>query len=407
MLVVSTTGVVATMIATGEDRLGQIRDAAIVVDGDRIAWVGQKSSLADAGLDLSGADHLDAQGALITPGLIDCHAHPVFAGSRAGEFADRAEGKSYLDIAAAGGGIMASVRATRAASTAELAAACKSRLDTAFSFGTTTCEAKSGYDLTVDGELRLLEAARRAGEASPVDVSPTLLAAHAIPPERQDDRAGFVHEIIAHTIPRAAAQGFARQIDVYCDEGAFTVAETRAILTAGKACGLTPRAHVGQFSDLGGAELVAELGGASADHVENVSPEGIGALAKAGVVAVMLPGACVQLGMTPPPVADFRRAGVAMAVATDMNPGTTYCESLPLQMWLATTHYRMTVPEAWLGVTRHAARVLGRDDIGVIAPGARADLVVWNAETPADICYHYGPSLATTILTFGQAHTIP
>jgi imidazolonepropionase len=264
-------------------------------------------------------------------------------------------------------------------------------------------EAKSGYALTVEGELRMLEAALAADALHPVDLEPTLLGAHALPPGR-GDRATYIDEVAGRMIPDAAAAGLARSVDVYCDEGAFTLAEARLVLEAGRRSGLHVRAHAGQFADLGAAELVAELGGLSADHLERVSPGGIRAMAAHGVVAVMLPGACVQLRLDPPPVAALREAGVAMAVASDLNPGSSACESLLVPMWLAATHYRMTVDEVWLGVTRHAARALGRPDVGVLAPGAVADLVMWNAERPAEIPYSYGAgtALVRSVLKAGR-----
>jgi imidazolonepropionase len=351
---------------------------------------------------------VDAQARLVTPGLIDCHAHPLFGGNRAGEFSSRAEGQSYLDIAAAGGGIQATIEPTRAASFDQHVAQAAARMRRALAHGTTTSEAKSGYDLTLAGELRLCEVAWAVDALQPVDLVPTLLGAHALPPEyaHAGDREGYVRLVAEAMIPQAAERGLARSADVYCDQGAFTLDETRRILTAARAAGLHARAHVGQFADLGGAELIAELDGLSADHLENVSEAGISALAARGVVAVMLPGACVQLRLAPPPVAALRRAGVPMAVATDMNPGTSMSESLPVAMWLATTHYGMTVTEAWLGVTRLAARALGRHDIGVLGPGALADIVIWDAGSPAEIPYHYGVNLVERVIKAGRVVAI-
>jgi imidazolonepropionase len=382
--------------------LGTLRDATVVCRDGSIVWVGPAAGVEGCGVDLARARRIDAAGALVTPGLIDCHAHPIFAGDRADEFARRAAGQSYLEIAAAGGGINATLGPTRAASFEDLVASTSARMTRALHAGTTTCEAKSGYDLTTAGELRLLEVAREVDRNHPIDIVPTLLGAHLVPPERRDDRAGYVSDVVDSMIPAAAEGDLADAVDVYCDEGAFNLEETRTILTAARHAGLQVRAHVGQFADLGGAELLAELGGLSADHLEQVSEAGIAAMAAAEVVAVMLPGACVQLRMTPPPVEALRAAGVAMAVASDMNPGTSHCETLPIQMWLATTHYGMTVEETWLGVTRVAARALGRDDIGVIRPGAAADLVIWDADSPAEIPYRYGGNLARTVIKGGR-----
>jgi len=391
-LVIETAGMLITGEGGSDDPLGHVAGGAVVVGGGRVLWVGRREDVPRCGFDLTGAGRIDAGAALVTPGLVDCHAHPIFAGNRADEFAARAAGQSYLAIAAAGGGIASTVAATRAAELDDLVALTCARLDRAVACGTTTMEAKSGYALTVAGEHRLLEAALAADALHQVDLEPTLLGAHALPPEREADRAAYVAEVADRMVP--AAVGLARAVDVYCDEGAFTLAEARRVLEAGQRAGLALRAHAGQFADLGAAELIAELGGLSADHLERVSPAGIRAMAAHAVVAVMLPGACVQLRLDPPPVAALREAGVAMAIGSDLNPGSSHCESLPVQMWLGATHFGMTVDEVWLGVTRHAARALGRHDVGVLAPGAAADLVIWNAERPADIPYTYGAGRA-------------
>jgi imidazolonepropionase len=379
--------------------LGLIDRGAVVIEGDVIAWVGPLDELPAA---YRGAERRDLRGRLLTPGLVDCHAHPLFAGDRADEFAMRARGASYQEIAAAGGGIAATVGPTRAADAETLADLTRARLRRALAAGTTTMEAKSGYDLTLAGERRLLAVAR-AVDGDPIALEPTLLA-HVIPPEARapDDRADYVAAFADDLIPVIAAARLATSVDIYCDEGAFTLSESRTIWSAARTAGLAVRGHVGQFADLGGAELLAELGARSADHLEQVAPAGIAALAAAGTVAVMLPGACVQLRMAPPPVAALRAAGVALAVASDLNPGTSYGETLPIAMWLATTHYAMTVEEAWLGVTRIAARALGLTDRGALAPGLRADLVAWATTSPAEIPYHFGANLVAAVWRGGQ-----
>lgn len=401
-LVIDGCGVLLTAQARDGDPLGRIADAAVVICDGHIAWLGPRSRLRDCTLQLERAERIDAGGRLVTPGLIDCHSHPLFGGQRAREFAMRASGRGYLEIAGAGGGIKATIGPTRSLSFADHVALTSARMTRALRSGTTTSEAKSGYDLSADGELRLLEIARAVDGLHPVDLWPTLLGAHVLPPEYTGERQAYVRLVAEDMIPRAASAGLARSVDVYCDEGAFTLAETRLMLRASQRAGLPVRAHAGQFADLGAAELLAEVGGLSADHLENVSERGIAALARANVVAVMLPGACVQLRMRPPPVAELRAAGVAMAVATDLNPGTSLCETLPIQMWLATTHYGMTVEEAWLGVTRVAAQALGASDIGVLRVGARADLAIWDAAHPADIPYRYGANLLHSVLKAGR-----
>jgi len=367
--------------------LGVIERGALAVQGGRIAWLG-----ADG--EHPAAQHVvDAGGRLVTPGLVDCHTHAMFAGDRAHEFGMRAAGKAYLEIAAAGGGIAATLGPTRAASDDELIALTSARLRDALATGTTAIEIKSGYDLTVAGELRLLRCIGRCAGPGQPRIVPTLLA-HLVPPERKADRDAYVRELCEQLIPAAARDQLATSVDVYCDEGAFTLAETRAIFAAAKAAGLDVRGHVGQFRDLGGAELLAEHAGLSGDHLEQISDAGVAALASAGTVAVMLPGACVQLRLPVPPVERLRRAGVAMAIASDLNPGSSFSSDLPLQMWLATTHFGMTVDEAWLGVTRHAARALGHSDAGQLTVGARADVIVWRCDDPATVPYRYGASRA-------------
>lgn len=380
--------------------LGLIDHAAVVMDGDRIEWIGDDK-------DAPAADNvIDADGRLVTPGLVDCHTHAIFAGDRANEFAMCAEGKGYLEIAAAGGGINATLGPTRNAERHQLVKILGPRLRLMRAGGTTTVEIKSGYDLTTEGELRLLEIARSSAKSAGFRVSCTLLA-HLVPPDRKNDRDVYVREICEQWISRATdpARGFDRgqradSVDVWCDQGAFTLDETRAILDAAKAKRLPVRGHVGQLSDIGAAELFAEHGALSVDHLEQVSDAAIDMLAKAATVAVMLPGACVQLRLPVPPVDKLRRAGVPMAVATDLNPGTSYCETLPIQMWLATTHFGMTVEEAWLGVTRHGARAL-RMETGALITGRQADLVIWDCEQPAEVPYRYGTNLVSRVITRG------
>lgn len=374
--------------------LGIIDRGAIAIDGGVVTWVGADDQRPEADREV------DARGRLVTPGLVDCHTHAIFAGDRANEFGMRADGRTYLEIAAAGGGINATLGPTRAASDDELVALMNTRLDLALAGGTTTVEIKSGYELTVAGELRLLRCIRRASAQRGQRLVPTLLA-HLIPPERRDSRDAFVAELHEQLIPKVAAEQLATSVDVYCDEGAFTLAETTAILRAAKAAGLAVRGHVGQFKDLGAASLLAELGAWSADHVEQIDDAGIAALARSGTVAVMLPGACVQLRLPVPPIGKLRAAGVPMAVASDMNPGSSNCETLGVQLWLATTHFGMTLEEAWLGVTRHAARALGLAGVGTLGKGAPGDLVVWDCDEPAHVPYRYGTNLVEAVYIAG------
>ena len=384
------------------DPLEVINGGAVIIGGGKFLWRGRSDEIESSGIDVSRADVFDAGGALVSPGLIDCHTHLVFAGSRDAEFALRARGASYQEIASAGGGIASTRAATLALEGAEHVALASKRLDAALAGGTTTIEAKSGYALTVKGELEVLEAALALDSLHPVDVMPTLLGAHVVPPEMKETRARYVSEVALEMIPKVRAAKLASSVDVYCDEGAFTLEETREILTAARSAGLDVRAHVGQFADLGGPQLLGELGALSADHLEEISDEGIASLAVNGVTAVMLPSACVQLRQAPPPVEKLRKAGVRMAVATDMNPGSSFCESLEVPMWLASTHYGMTVEETWLGVTREAARALGRHDIGTITVGAQADLVIWDCERPSEVPYRIGKRQVAHVIKAGR-----
>jgi imidazolonepropionase len=380
----------------GLEGLGLIERGAVVIQAGQVVWVGAE---ADAPAEAERLPVLEAQGGLVTPGLVDAHGHPIFGGDRAGEFAARAAGLSYLEIALAGGGIQSTVLATRAATDDELSAKTLTRLQRALRHGTTTMEAKTGYALSVDGELRLLAVLAEVQKRHPITLVPTLLGAHAVPAERARVRKAYVEECAGAMID--GARGRAHAVDVYCDEGAFTLAEARTILSAAKRAGLAVRAHAGQFADLGAAGLVAELGGLSADHLEQVSAEQAHQMAAAGTVATLLPGACVQLRLPPPPVHRLRAAGCALALGTDLNPGSSMTESLPLQMWLATTHLGLTVDEAWLGVTRVAARAAGRPQAGVLAPGRPGDLVVWATEDHRAVPYHYGENLVAQVVVAG------
>ncbi len=380
--------------------LGMVDRGAIAIRDGVIEWVGPEADRPAA------TRVIDAGGKLVTPGLIDCHTHAIFAGDRANEFAMRAAGKGYLEIAAAGGGISATLGPTRAASDQALIALTSARLDAALATGTTTIEIKSGYDLTVAGELRLLRCVAVCAERPAPRIVATLLA-HLVPPDRVADRSVFVAEICDQLIPEVARGKLATSVDVYCDEGAFTLDETRSILGAARTAGLAVRGHVGQFTDLGAAELLSELSALSADHLERISDVGVAALAASGIVAVMLPGACVQLRLPVPPVERLRQAGVPMAIASDLNPGSSLSSDLPLQMWLATTHFGMTVEEAWLGVTRYAAKALGLAKAGRIAVDVPGDLIVWACDDPAAIPYRYGASssLIDTVYVGGTAQT--
>ncbi len=360
-----------------------------VVERGMVAEVAGRITYAGAVVACDAPEVVDCEGRWITPGLIDCHTHLVYGGDRAAEFEARLNGASYEEIARAGGGIMATVNATRAASDAALSAAAEKRLQALRAEGVTTVEIKSGYGLSVESELRLL---RVIAALTEVDVAATLLGAHAVPPEFADDRTGFLRMLCDELIPLVAEQKLADAADGFCEGIAFTPEEIAQYFTAAKAHGLEVKLHADQLSNLGGAGLAARFGALSADHLEYTDAAGVAAMAAEGTVAVMLPGAFYTLRETQaPPVKLFREHGVAMAVATDLNPGTSPLTSLLLAMNMAATQFRMTVAECLLGVTRHAAHALGRSKtVGTLEAGKKCHLAIWDIEQPAELVYRIG-----------------
>jgi imidazolonepropionase len=373
----------------------------IAVEGDRIAWVGSADAV-PAGI--RAADVWDVEGRVVTPGLIDCHTHLVFGGERAGEWEQRLAGASYEAIARSGGGIRATVRATRAASDADLLDDAAGRAAALAAGGATTIEVKSGYGLDLETELRMLRVARRLPERVPVEVVTTFLGAHAVPPEYDGDADRYLDLLCDEVLPAVAAEGLADCVDAFCERIAFSAAQLDRYFATATRLGLAVRVHADQLSDAGGAALAARHGARAADHLEHASPEGIAALAAAGTVAVLLPGAAYVLrDEATPPVPALRRAGVPLAVATDCNPGTSPLVSLTVAMHLACTRFGLTVAEAIAGVTVHAAHALGLSgEVGVVSPGARADLVVWDAESPAGIIYWLGARPVRAVLRRGR-----
>lgn len=388
MPVLRNIGVLCTCApAGGQGAVHPIPRAALAWEGERIAWVGPEAELPAR---FEQHDALDAGGRLVTPGLVDCHTHLAFAGWRAGEFEQRLRGATYLEITAAGGGIMSTVRSTRTASDAALLAHCERIVAEMARLGVTTVECKSGYGLTVNDELRLLRIYQRLAERAPVRVVPTLLGAHVVPAEMRDRRSEYIGRVIDEMIPRAAAEGLATACDVFVEESAFSVDEARRILLAARAAGLARRLHADQLTAGGGAELAAEVGALSADHLEHVNPVGIVALARAGVVAVSLPIATLYLGQRPMPARALIDGGVPVAVATDFNPGTAPSDHLPLAMMLACTLQKMTPAESLKGATLYAARALGRDaDLGSLEPGKQADFAVFDAADVNEWLYFF------------------
>ncbi|MEW6459585.1 MAG: imidazolonepropionase [Pseudomonadota bacterium] len=355
------------------------------VDDGRVAGMWPSRAFAEA--DAQGAVEA-GQGGVMTPGLVDCHTHLVYAGDRAGEFEQRLEGVSYAEIAKAGGGILSTVRATREASEEALLAASLPRLDALLADGVTTVEIKSGYGLTLSDELKMLRVARRLGELRPVRVTTTLLGAHALPPEYAGRADDYVSLVCDEMIPAAAGEGLADAVDVFCEGIGFSPAQCERIYQAAQAHGLAIKAHAEQLSNLGGSALAARYGALSADHIEYLDEAGVRAMAEAGTVAVLLPGAFHVLRETQlPPIDLLRQYQVPMAVASDANPGTSPICMPSLMANLACTLFRLTPREALAGMTAHAARALGLPELGRIAVGAAADLCLWDIQYPAELAY--------------------
>ncbi len=381
---------------------GAIEDAALAVRGEHIAWLGSAAE----GRRLAGAQGVpihEARDLWITPGLIDCHTHLVYGGNRAEEFELRLCGVSYEEISRAGGGIQSTVRATRAADSAALYASARGRLLQLMAQGVTTVEIKSGYGLELAAERRLLEVARDLGERLPVSVKKTFLGLHSLPPEYAVDRQAYVDQVCGPWLSDLAAAHLVDAIDGFCEGIAFSAAETEQLLMAAQRLGIAAHLHVGQLSDLGGAQLAARWGALSADHLEFVSADGARAMAAAGTVAVLLPTAYYTLRQTtPPPVALLRESGVRLAVATDCNPGTSPCTSILVAMNMACTLFGLTPEEALAGVTRQAAHALGLgDEVGTLEVGKRADLAFWRIARPSELCYGLGANPCAAVMYRG------
>ena len=373
-------------LATMTGGYGLMADAALVMEQGSIVWAGPATDLPRRDLPVQ-----DLGGRLVTPALIDCHTHLVFAGNRAQEFEMRLNGASYEAVARAGGGIVSTVRATRGASEEDLFTQALPRLDAMLAEGTGTVEIKSGYGLDLETELRMLRVARRLGRARSVTVMTTFLGAHAVPPEFAGRADEYLTEAALPALRAAHAEGLVDAVDAFCEGIAFSPAQVARVFAEAQALGLPVKLHAEQLSNLGGAALAARHGALSADHLEYLDEDGVRAMAAAGTVAVILPGAFYTLRETQsPPIALLRQHGVPMAVATDCNPGSSPMTSLTLAMNMACTLFRMTPEEALLGTTAHAARALGLTDRGRIAVGLRADLAVWDATHPAELSYRIG-----------------
>ncbi len=375
-------------------------DSLLVQDG-RIAWIGPREALPKEARALA---HIALEGRLVTPGLIDCHTHLIFMGSRAHEFALRLAGASYAEIAAAGGGIVSTVAATREASEEALFATALPRAKALLAEGVTTLEVKSGYGLDHATELKMLRVARRLGPALSVHVVKTFLGAHAVPPEYRGRSGAYLEEVCLPVLRQGAAEGLVDAVDAFCEGIAFSPDDIARLFAEARALGLPVRLHAEQLSHSGGAALAARFGALSADHLEYATEADAQAMAEAGTVAVLLPGAFYFLRETRlPPIAAFRAKGVPMAVATDLNPGSSPLFSLLTAMNMATVLFGLTPEEALLGTTAHAARALGLNDRGRLAPGLRADLCIWDAETVADMSYRIGFAPLQTRIVGGHS----
>jgi imidazolonepropionase len=399
-------GHLATM-TEGHGPYGALEDAALAVRDGRIAWLGPRAELSADPVGLARQVH-DMAGCWMTPGLIDCHTHLVWGGDRAREFELRLEGASYEELAKAGGGILSTVKATRETDAKALYDAAAPRLKSLMAEGVTTVEIKSGYGLEADSEAKQLAVARRLGKAFPVTVVTTFLGAHAIPPEFKNDSGGYIDRVVNDMLPSAHAQGLVDMVDAFCESIAFSPGETERVFAKARELGLPVKLHADQLSDLNGAALAARFGALSAEHLEWTNADGIRAMAEAGTVAVLLPGAFYQLRETKlPPIQGFRDAGVPMAIATDCNPGSAPVFSLLLMLNMACILFRMTPEEALAGVTRNAARALGKTaEVGTLEVGKHADLAVWRISRPADLAYRIGFNPLVARVKHGQVSSI-
>ncbi len=388
-------------LAQADEPLAEGEAASLVVHQGMLRWVGPAARLPAA---WAQAPRHDGAGLLVTPGLVDCHTHLVYGGQRAGEFAMRLAGASYEEVARAGGGIASTVRATRAASEDELFAAALARLRPLMEEGVCAIEIKSGYGLALEHERRQLRVARRLGQATGLAVRTTFLGAHALPPEYAGRSQDYINHVCNDMLPALHAEGLVDAVDVFCERIAFSLAETEQVFAAAQQLGLPVKLHAEQLSDMGGAQLAARYRALSCDHIEHLSHAGVQAMAQAGTVAVLLPGAFYTLRDTQlPPITALRTAGVPMAVSTDHNPGTSPALSLLLMANMACTLFRLTVPEALAGITLHAARALGLQNThGLIASGRPAHFVLWPVAEAAELAYWFGRQSAHTIVRGGR-----
>ena len=395
----------ATMQEGQDANYGLIEDGALVVEGERLAWVGMRSEM--PAQYRHGAVLHDAHHALITPGLIDCHTHLVYGGHRANEFELRLNGASYEDIARAGGGIKSTVQATRLATEAQLFEAATKRLTNLLKEGVTTLEVKSGYGLSLAQEAKCLRVARQLAQHHPVQIKNTFLGAHAVPPEFQDNPDAYIDSVVAMIEP-LKAEGLIDAVDAFCDRIGFTYSQTEKVFKEAQRLNLPVKLHAEQLTDSHGASLAAKYGALSCDHLEWLSEEGAAAMAKAGTVAVLLPGAFYFLRETKvPPIELLRQHQVPLAISTDSNPGSSPCTSILLMLNMACTFMRLTPQEALAGVTRIAAQALGLKDRGALKAAQRADFVLWDVKHPAELAYAFGSNPCLSTVWGGRVRETP
>ncbi len=386
-----------------------IEDGAVAVSEGKIVAVGKTEEvLGQIKIDKQ-TKVIDAKDKIVLPGFVDCHTHPVFAGTREEEFERRIQGKTYQEIAKAGGGIKSSVRALRSKSKEELVQLTLHRLDRMLSYGTTTIEAKSGYGLSLEDEIKMLEVIAELNQIHPIDLIPTFLGAHEVPEEYEDRRSEYIELITQKMVPEVAKRKLAVFCDIFCEKGAFEIEESKQILTAAKNHGFKLKLHAEQLSALGGAKLAAELGAISADHLEFIDDEGIKMMKESGVIGVLLPGACFGLGMREyPPARKMIDQGLPVALATDFNPGSSMTESVPIIMSLSCLMMRMTPAEALVASTINSAHAVDKaKEVGSIEKGKKADLVIWNVQNYKEIPYHYGVNLVDQVIKDGRVAQIP
>lgn len=384
--------------------LGLIKNGGVAVSGEEILAVGE-SDVVEGQVDLAeGCIAIDADGAIVTPGFIDSHTHPVFSKTREDEFEMRIMGKSYMDIAESGGGIRASVRDLRETSKEKLTKKTTTHLDTMLSYGTTTIEAKSGYGLSTESEIKSLEIINDLNETHSIDLIPTFLGAHEVPDEYRDKRQKYIDLLINEMIPKVVENNLAEFCDIFCEEGVFNIEESRTIMESAKSKGLKLKFHADELGASGGSELAAELGAVSADHLVHISDKGIKAMAEAGTVAVLLPGTCFSLGHSDyAPARKMIESEIVVALSTDCNPGSSYTESLPMIMSLAGLNYGLTAAESISAVTVNAACAVDRGgQIGMLQSGLVADVVLWKMNDYRELPYHYGVNLVQKVIKRGK-----